>query len=1098
VTIKGTLETFNLLDLLQMLSFNQKVGTLVLETAEGPRTLFVEGGSFGFVQGDPQPSRVLARVLRRGDIVPTQRLERGLAITANSGRFLGDVLAELGVLDPERRNATWREGVEELFFDLLQTPITKFEFVEGKRLAPNGTEGEAIQPLRAVDGVLIELTRKLDEWSVLKRDVGGGDEVFELSTTPEGAVEAAREIDAAPQRIVPLLDGRRTLAAIVEASDWDRFTVAKCVGAMLKHGAAQPVPTEDLLSRAEEAIERGVPHEAIPLVRKAIERGGTPPTTRLRLAAALETSGEPAAAASELDTYATSESENDPEGAFDALRRALALRGGDGPTAARLCDHYLLRRSRLPGRGPDAAEALRRLVHAATSGGRPLEAAERLAAFLDAGETSSEDLLVLADLYAAGGRPSDAAQALVRRADDLLAEGREGPARDLLRRALGYDSTRVDARRRVADIEGQARKRRHTRRVTLLVMLLALVGLTAAGVYLIADGRAAKAVDEALARADGATKDAEARMRDAHAAWTAALASAATTAAIDETTLPAAAARLKAEGERAGGVLKSVLTQAASDLNNLGTTVRSGDGLARLQGLEARHRALLARVEGAWREATDRSDRALAAGERAFSEGRFREARPLLVQCMNLCLDAPERASRAKQRLEQVDAYTANFARARADFDAAAAAGDTDGAWRAGAGLLARFLDSDLARELLFPVPVDSDPAGAEVRLGSGPPGATPTTLRYSPFGETELRLRSPGRVPSSFRLPSYKEVLEAEKGAGSVPFRVDARLPEGPRWSTDAPGGVATGPFVVGEAVMVSADDGRRVMVVRPDDGELVDARALGRHRDRVRLAGRCPGGLWALEGQRTFALLAEGSGPGWQVQTVGRLDKPPAFAAGVAVLVDETGACYGVDLADGNVRWRASLPFGPTQAPYATTLGVVVTTLGGEAVALAPATGEVKALVPADPTAPAFLAPWRDGAVILGGSGPGLAFLSATRERTTLGNASPDLSVRPLSNADGISWVEKDGRARWLGRRGDGKPVVLFGLGQPATPVTVADGTAYAVGRDGVLRAARLDAPGATAWRSRVVGTPRGEVLSHGDVLYVATTTALKAFDR
>jgi len=37
--IKGTLETFNLPDLLQILAFNQKVGTLVLETGAGPRTL---------------------------------------------------------------------------------------------------------------------------------------------------------------------------------------------------------------------------------------------------------------------------------------------------------------------------------------------------------------------------------------------------------------------------------------------------------------------------------------------------------------------------------------------------------------------------------------------------------------------------------------------------------------------------------------------------------------------------------------------------------------------------------------------------------------------------------------------------------------------------------------------------------------------------------------------------------------------------------------------------------------------------------------------------------------------------------------------------
>ena len=49
MTIKGTLETFHLLDLLQMLAFNQKVGTLVLETAQGPRTVYVDSGTFGFV-----------------------------------------------------------------------------------------------------------------------------------------------------------------------------------------------------------------------------------------------------------------------------------------------------------------------------------------------------------------------------------------------------------------------------------------------------------------------------------------------------------------------------------------------------------------------------------------------------------------------------------------------------------------------------------------------------------------------------------------------------------------------------------------------------------------------------------------------------------------------------------------------------------------------------------------------------------------------------------------------------------------------------------------------------------------------------------------
>ena len=61
MTIKGTLETFNLRELLQMLAFNQKDGTLVLETERGPRTIHVEDGRVGFVQGDRHASAALAR-----------------------------------------------------------------------------------------------------------------------------------------------------------------------------------------------------------------------------------------------------------------------------------------------------------------------------------------------------------------------------------------------------------------------------------------------------------------------------------------------------------------------------------------------------------------------------------------------------------------------------------------------------------------------------------------------------------------------------------------------------------------------------------------------------------------------------------------------------------------------------------------------------------------------------------------------------------------------------------------------------------------------------------------------------------------------------
>ncbi len=423
MSIKGTLETFNLLDLLQMLSFNQKVGTLVLETASGPRTLFVETGTFGFVEGDPLPSRALARVLRRSGAVPADRLERGLSITANSGRFLGDALQELGALDAEGRTRTWVEGVHELFFDLLQTSITRFEFMEGKCLAPSGATGTAIHPLCAVDALLLDLTRKIDEWAVLRREVPTDEEIYEVTGVMPDLSDPEKVPELAASRALPLIDGRSTLAVIVEASDCDRFSVVKLAAHLLEQGTIRAVPTEELLARAEDLLSHGQSAEAVPMLRRAVDRGDGPPKVRLRLADALSASGDVQASAAEPTRTPRRTRRRIRAGCSTRSTVPCARAGARRPRRARLCDHWLRNVVRLRARAGDAHEALHALIHAATSGGKPLEAATRLAAFLQQGEAPGEDRLVLADLYAAGGHPVEAAEALIVRADEPGALG---------------------------------------------------------------------------------------------------------------------------------------------------------------------------------------------------------------------------------------------------------------------------------------------------------------------------------------------------------------------------------------------------------------------------------------------------------------------------------------------------------------------------------------------------------------------------------------------------------------------------------------------------------------------------------------------------
>ncbi len=1097
MTIKGTLETFNLLDLLQMLAFNQKAGTLALDTATGPRTLFVESGSFGFVEGDALPSNALARVLRRTDAVPVDRLERGLSITTNSGRFLGDVLVDLGVLDPERRRSAWFEAVQELFFDLLQTAITRFEFFEGKSLAPDGKEGAAIQPLCVVDGVLLELTRKIDEWAVLKREVPSEDEVYEGTGLSPDLSGLDRVPDHVLPRLLPKMDGRRSVRALVDESDCDRFSVMKVVVELLKQGAVRPAPTEALVGRAEDLLARGAASDAVPLLRRAVDRGEAPPRTRIRLADALEAAADVRAAAAELDTFATQHGESDPAGAFDALLRVMRLRGHEAAASARVCDHWLKYRSRLESRASEATDALQRLVQSASACGQPLEAATRLEAFLGHGDAPNEDLLVLADLDAAGGRLEDAATALVKRAESLVTAGRPHAAGDLLKRALGYDPTRIDARRRLLEIEGAQRRLRHRRRMILLLLLLGLTVGTAATVWLVSDGRAAGVVEAAVTEADGAGKTAEARIAGALKAWNAALASSA-----DASALAAAAASLRHEEREATQAFREAAALASHRITeDAGSSGRASTGHDRLAGIETRVQGLAARIDGALADALKRAGDALSDGEQAFKEGRFRDAKPRLEEALRLSFGDAEddrtRVERARQRLRQVDTYAQGFAKAREAFEGALSSGDTAEAWRRGIALFATYLDSDLTREVLLPVPVETNPAGATLVLGGAVvPLATPCVLRYSPFGAVDLTLKAPGFAPVAGTLPSFSDVVRREREQDRAPFRVSASLVAGPRWCATTPGGLVAGPFLVGDAAMAVAGDGFRVVSLRASDGHVADVRSLKGVEDRVRLVGRAVGGIWVVLGLRTLAFFPEASGSPWQVQTLGRLDRAPAFGNGLAVLVDETGVAYGVDLATGKPRWRKDLPAAPAQPPYASALGFLVTTLAGEAFALSPVDGTPRPLV-TTPGEPTFAAPWRDGAVLLGNAG--VRLLSPAFAATPLGPATPDLSRTPALSPEGLAWVEKGGEARvlLLSREGEG-PIAVKGVKTCVTSPALGDGTVYALGVDGVLSAARVDAPLATAWTCPLLAPVAATPTLCGDLVLVRTEAGVLGVQR
>ncbi len=1103
MTIKGTLETFNLRELLQMLAFNQKVGTLVLETDHGTQTVYVNKGLVSFVEGDLGATQALLRVIRRRNLVPPDRLDRGLKLHKASGDYLGKTLIDLRAVETPVLNGAIELAMAERFLTLQLTPITRFEFADGKALAPDGTdawpdgrERKPLEPGVVVESLLLDLTRKMDQWSELNTIVPIMTEVYEgtgLNVDLSTAVEEDEVDIELADPVIASVDGYRTLNEVVRTSNVDELSVVQIVAALVQGGAVKPVSTDDLLIRGTDLLHSGDALRALPLLTRAVERGDAPLSARLRVADALEACGRRGEAAAELDQYALRASDEKPVHVFDALYRALGLREGELATAARICDFYVKNRPWLQDRQAQAVETLRKLIHGAVTARQPQEAARRLHEFIQNGDAPNEDLLVLADLYTSAGDRSEAATALFRRAEDLLAGGRDGPARDLLRRTLQLDPSRSDARGRLYLLEGEQRRRRQKKRMVVLLTGLVIVVVGAAAAWWTYNREAGRAMRMQREQAEQAVASAEATSTDQLRVFVATL-TAAREADEPSGELCCASNEMLHLVDQALTLAEEKVGAFAKEIDQYEATDHREANLGVLDALRDRLDTARKSAESTVETARSEGQEALQSGERAHAAGRFVEARAALRKARNLAFDDEALSSRANMLLGHVDRYIEEFVEARERFLTARGEGDVRSTYRQGIAILARQLDSDLTRQILLPMQLKSTPPGAQVWVDGQDSGLeTPCVLEYSPFGDAHLTLRMPGRVPQSFDLPNFTQIVDDPEHYSSLVPAVSAAVPKGPRWTIEASEGPFSGVWSSKDVPVLLRSDGRALQPVAPKDGSLGAPRSF-RRRDRVRSGGRLSATVeWRILGQRTL-LVRPPDGTPWEIQALGRLEQAPSMQSGVVAVVDERGDVHGLDLQTGHQRWRVTLPSPPTQAPVPSALGFLITTIAGTAHAIQAETGEMRVLA-SSADGRLLVCPFGKGALLLGGGTAEARVITAEQTLERVGTAAP-IGVRPWITASGVAWVEPGG-VKWFGV-GEETPIAVPGLGR-AIHALAGDGRElYSIDTNGTVRCVHLDEPGQTQWSTPLEGKAKHAPVPLGDALYILMDGGLYALDR
>jgi hypothetical protein len=253
MALRGNLKDFSLPDVFQLVTFSRKTGVLRINKADGAQgsVWFREGDVF-FAQSNWHTEPLGERLVRAQRITP-QALAKALEIRASEGedgRRLGQILVDEGYITDKVLEAFVSEQIQETIFDLMRWDDGEFDF----EAMPEAVE-EDIGLSVSIENVIMEGSRRLEEWNRIKKKIPSMDVVFKMATAPgEGTFEIS--LKPIEWNLLLLVDGTRSVAEMAQDTNRTDFEVARIVYGLFSAGLLEFASDEEIERLRAERAER--------------------------------------------------------------------------------------------------------------------------------------------------------------------------------------------------------------------------------------------------------------------------------------------------------------------------------------------------------------------------------------------------------------------------------------------------------------------------------------------------------------------------------------------------------------------------------------------------------------------------------------------------------------------------------------------------------------------------------------------------------------------------------------------------------------------------------------------------------------------------
>jgi hypothetical protein len=229
--LKGSLRDFSLPDLFQLIHFGKKNGTLNITNGDAVGYVCFRNGNVFFATHNSQRAPLGQRLVDSG-MLSEDQVEEALDLqkTTRKGQRLGNILVELGYLSRESLEVFVEEQIRDAVFHLLRWSEGDFDF-DPNQIFPEEDIGLSM----STEDLIMEGSRRLDEWFHIEKKVPSLDAVFSMLKQPD---KNASDINLTSEEWLVLyhVDGKSSVRDIIEKSGQSALMTCKALYGLVTAG----------------------------------------------------------------------------------------------------------------------------------------------------------------------------------------------------------------------------------------------------------------------------------------------------------------------------------------------------------------------------------------------------------------------------------------------------------------------------------------------------------------------------------------------------------------------------------------------------------------------------------------------------------------------------------------------------------------------------------------------------------------------------------------------------------------------------------------------------------------------------------------------